>query len=112
MRFAKDWKEFEVIKSGNGEKLERWNNVCLLRPEPQAIWKNEDLSKHPHLNARHERASSGGGSWKVYNKMPEDWTVSWRDLKFLIKPMGFKHTGLFPEQAVNWDLLTVARPPH
>ncbi len=105
MKIAKHWEDFEVVATGNGEKLERWGNVHLLRPEPQAIWKNSDLSKHPKLNAKYLRSQTGGGMWHNYKKMPDEWTISWKELKFLIKPMGFKHTGLFPEQAVNWEIM-------
>ncbi len=105
MKIAKYWEDFEVVATGNGEKLERWGNVHLLRPEPQAIWKNGDLSKHPKLNAKYLRSQTGGGMWQNYKKMPDEWTISWKELKFLIKPMGFKHTGLFPEQAVNWEIM-------
>ncbi len=101
---APDWKDYEVIAAGGGEKLERWGGIYLLRPDPQAIWAAPfDLSKYPKLHARYLRASDGGGKWQVFRNMPEEWTIGWRDCKFLIKPMGFKHTGLFPEQAYNWD---------
>lgn len=101
---APDWKDYEVIAAGGGEKLERWGGIYLLRPDPQAIWAAPfDLSKYPKLHARYLRASDGGGKWQIFRNMPEEWTIGWRDCKFLIKPMGFKHTGLFPEQAYNWD---------
>lgn len=101
---APDWKDYEVIAAGGGEKLERWGGIYLLRPDPQAIWTAPfDLSKYPKLHARYLRASDGGGRWQFFRNMPEEWTIGWRDCKFLIKPMGFKHTGLFPEQAYNWD---------
>ena len=100
---AADWKDYEILGSGGGEKLERWKDVYLLRPDPQAIWKSEfDLAKYPKLNARYNRSDKGGGAWQVFRKMPDEWTVSWNELTFSVKPMGFKHTGLFPEQAVNW----------
>ena len=103
---APDWKDYEVIATGNGEKLERWGEVYLLRPDPQAIWSPPfDLSSYPKLNARYIRYRDGGGKWEFLRPMPNEWTVAWRDCKFLIKPMGFKHTGLFPEQAYNWDLM-------
>ena len=101
---APDWKDYEVIAAGGGEKLERWGGIYLLRPDPQAIWTAPfDLSKYSKLHARYLRASDGGGRWQFFRNMPEEWTIGWRDCKFLIKPMGFKHTGLFPEQATNWD---------
>lgn len=101
---APDWKDYEIIAAGGGEKLERWGDVYLLRPDPQAIWSAPfDLKKHPKLNARYERATDGGGRWIKFKPFPDEWTIGWRDCKFLVKPMGFKHTGLFPEQAYNWD---------
>ncbi len=103
MKTAKNWKDYEVIATGNGEKKERWKDIILVRPDPQVIWKNEVSDKDAH--ARYDRSSSGGGSWKYFKKMPEEWQIEWKDLKFLVKPMGFKHTGLFPEQAVNWQMM-------
>ena len=101
---ADKWQDFEVIATGDGEKLERWGDVYLLRPDPQVIWKPPyDLSRHKSLNARYFRDSEGGGKWKTLKPFKDEWVISYRDLRFLIKPMGFKHTGLFPEQAVNWD---------
>jgi 23S rRNA (cytosine1962-C5)-methyltransferase len=98
------WSDYEIIGSGGGEKLERWADVYLLRPDPQAIWPAAfDFKSYPRLNAYYTRSESGGGGWTYIKKIPDQWTVGWRGLKFLIKPMGFKHTGLFPEQAVNWS---------
>ena len=103
MKFNAEWKDYEIIATGHGEKLERWGNVKLLRPDPQIIWPSSfDLSKEKGLNAHYIRESTGGGHWENLKSFPESWQVSWRNLKFIIKPMGFKHTGLFPEQAVNW----------
>ena len=97
------WKDYEIIAAGGGEKLERWKNVYLLRTDPQAIWEAPfDLAKYPKLNARYARSSDGGGRWEYFRNMPDEWQIGWEDCKFLIKPMGFKHTGLFPEQAENW----------
>ncbi len=102
------WKDYSVIATGGGEKLERWGDVVLLRPDPQTIWDAPfDLKSYKGLSARYVRSSSGGGHWVTLKKFPESWTVSYNDLKFLIQPMGFKHTGLFPEQAVNWDKTSV-----
>lgn len=99
-----DWKDYEVIATGDGEKLERWGNVILLRPDPQVIWHAKTpLNRKVGLNAHYCRSESGGGSWNIIKKFPEEWQISWNGLKFVIKPMGFKHTGLFPEQAVNWE---------
>ena len=104
MRIADKWKDYSIIATGDGMKLERWNDVYLLRPDPQVIWPERiPMSAYKSLNAIYNRSESGGGGWKILKKMPQEWTVSYGDLKFLVKPMGFKHTGLFPEQAVNWD---------
>ena len=104
MKTADGWRDYRVIATGDGYKLEDWKGVLLLRPDPQVIWPSgRDLDGFPGLNAKYVRSETGGGRWNVLKKMPEEWTVSNRDLKFLVKPMGFKHTGLFPEQAVNWD---------
>lgn len=104
MKTADGWRDYRVIATGDGYKLEDWKGVLLLRPDPQVIWPSgRDLDGFPGLNAKYVRSETGGGRWNVLKKMPEEWTVSYRDLKFLVKPMGFKHTGLFPEQAVNWD---------
>ncbi len=98
------WEDYEILGSGGGEKLERWKDVYLLRPDPQAIWSAEfDLKSYKKLNARYIRSSTGGGAWERLRPMPDEWQVKWKELTFLVKPMGFKHTGLFPEQAVNWQ---------
>lgn len=105
MRTADKWKDYELIDCSCGERLERWGNITLVRPDPQVIWKTEKknpLWKNP--DAVYHRSQSGGGSWEIKKKIPDFWTVGYRDLAFNIKTMGFKHTGLFPEQAVNWDL--------
>ena len=115
MRYNNEWKDYVVIKTGNGEKLEKWGDVTLLRPDPQVIWKTtEDLSKYKGLSAHYHRIG-GGGEWEYLKQTPKEWIVSWRDLSFKVKPMGFKHTGLFPEQATNWatmiDLIKKANRP-
>lgn len=105
MRVAQDWKDYELIDCSDGEKLERWGSEVLVRPDPQVIWKSEKnhaLWYKPA--ARYFRSKSGGGQWQVYRHMPSVWQIAYKDLDFNIKTMGFKHTGLFPEQAVNWDL--------
>ncbi len=102
---APDWKDYRILGSGDGLKLELWNDIMLLRPDPQAIWKATVDYKKFDCHARYERDRSGGGRWIVNKPMPDEWKVSWRDMTFIVKPMGFKHTGLFPEQAVNWDRL-------
>lgn len=104
MEIARDWKDYEILDMANGEKLEVWKNVCLIRPDPQIIWQDKtypELWKTAH--ARYHRSNSGGGGWKMEKKIPQNWQVHYKELTFNIKPMGFKHTGLFPEQAVNWD---------
>lgn len=106
MRTA-NWKDFSVITTGDGYKLERWGNIILLRPDPQVIWKSSVvMDGYKNLNAKYIRSETGGGKWKILKSFPEEWNVSYKDLTFKIKPMGFKHTGLFPEQAVNWDIMT------
>lgn len=105
---ANGWTDYEIIASGGGEKLERWGSIYLLRPDPQVIWKAPfNLSEYKGLNARYIRESTGGGKWEYYKKFPECWNISRGKLTFSIKPMGFKHTGLFPEQALNWDKMNV-----
>ncbi len=104
MDVAKDWHDYEIIDMANGEKLERWGDILLVRPDPQIIWKNPLFpEKWKSAHARYQRSSTGGGAWEYKKKIPESWKVHYKDLTFLVKPMGFKHTGLFPEQAVNWD---------
>ena len=110
-----EWKDYEILATGDGLKLERWKDVYLLRPDPQVIWTSKtDMQNYSKLNAKYNRIG-GGGAWQNLKPMPESWTISWRDLKFQIKPMGFKHTGLFPEQAVNWakmiDLIKESKRP-
>ena len=107
MKYATSWKDYSVIATGDGEKLERWGEYYLLRPDPQVIWHGkQDLASYPKLSAHYLRSSSGGGQWKMLKKLPENWLIGWEDFKFIVKPMGFKHTGIFPEQAVNWEEMT------
>ena len=104
MKIAPDWKEYKVIATGDGEKLEKWGNITLLRPDPQVIWHAKTpLADYKGVDAVYERSRTGGGMWKFRRNVPSEFTLSWRDLTFSLKLMGFKHTGLFPEQAVNWD---------
>lgn len=104
MRIAPDWKEYRVIATGDGEKLEKWGDITLLRPDPQVIWHAKTpLASYKGIDAIYERSRTGGGMWKYKRNVPSEFTISWRDLTFSLKLMGFKHTGLFPEQAVNWD---------
>lgn len=107
MRIAEDWQDYKIIATGGGYKLERWKDIVLLRPDPQVIWEAQrDLFAYPGIHAVYRRSEKGGGAWEYRKPMPEEWTVGYKDLKFKIKPMGFKHTGLFPEQAVNWDRMS------
>ena len=102
---APDWNDYRILGTGDGLKLERWKDIVLLRPDPQAIWRSTvDYSEYD-CHARYERDRSGGGKWTVHKKMPAEWQIAWRGYRFAVKPTGFKHTGLFPEQAVNWDKL-------
>ena len=100
-----NWKDYSVIATSDGYKLERWDKVILLRPDPQVIWTGQNLDEYKDLSAKYVRSETGGGKWQYKKSFPEEWTIGYKELKFKIKPMGFKHTGLFPEQAVNWDLM-------
>lgn len=103
MWLADNWKEYEVIDCSEGEKLERWGKYTLLRPDPQVIWNTKKEDKHwKHLNAHYHRSKKGGGEWEFFD-LPKQWDIHYRSLTFHLKPFSFKHTGLFPEQAVNWD---------
>ena len=106
MRYTKDWKDYELLDCSGGERLERWGNVVLIRPDPQVIWNTP--KDHPFwhkADARYIRSKEGGGHWECRRKLPEAWNIGYKDLEFKISPTGFKHTGLFPEQAVNWDMM-------
>ena len=104
MEVANKWQDYEILDMANGEKLERWGNITLIRPDPQIIWKEKTFpEKWKKADARYVRSSTGGGSWTYKNQVPKSWKITYKDLTFNIKPMGFKHTGIFPEQAVNWD---------
>ena len=103
MFVASEWKDYEVLDTGDGEKLERWNDIVLRRPDPQAIWPKQQPELWNKAGAYYHRSTKGGGEWEFFKKLPERWTIRYRDLKFYVRPTGFKHTGLFPEQAVNWD---------
>ena len=106
MNVSSDWKEYEIIDASNGMKYERWGNYYLLRPDPQIIWNNGDLKdKYSNIDAIYFRSNKGGGHWENNNSIPSSWIINYKELKFNIKQMGFKHTGLFPEQAVNWDFM-------
>ena len=106
MRNTIDWKDYELIDCSDGERLERWGDKVLIRPDPQVIWKtpkNNPLWKT--ADACYHRSKTGGGAWEVRTKLPAFWSIGYKDLTFNVKTMGFKHTGIFPEQAVNWDEL-------
>ncbi len=103
MFVADSWRDYEVLDTGDGEKLERWKDIVLRRPDPQAIWPKQDEKIWASADAVYHRSQRGGGEWEFKKKLPDRWTVTYRALKFYVRPTGFKHTGLFPEQAVNWD---------
>lgn len=104
MKIANNWKDYKILDMADGQKLERWGDIILSRPDPQIIWKQKSFPKKwNEINATYHRSKTGGGSWEFNKKMPKQWQVQYKNLTFNIKPMGFKHTGLFPEQAVNWD---------
>ena len=101
---AANWKDYELLDTSAGEKLERWGEVILIRPDPQIIWNTpKQLALWKQAHARYRRSSTGGGAWQILKKVPPVWKISYGDLRFQLKTMGFKHTGVFPEQAVNWD---------
>ena len=103
MRLSENWKDYELLDTSDGERLERWGSHILIRPDPQAIWRTP--REHPDWNraeGRYSRSRTGGGAWDK-GGLPSEWEIDYRDLRFRVKPMNFKHTGLFPEQAVNWD---------
>ena len=99
MFLSKNWTDYQVLDAGGGQKLERWGEITLLRPDPQAVWPMEAAN----ADAAYHRSSSGGGHWEFSRALPESWTIAYGGLSFIVRPTGFKHTGLFPEQAVNWD---------
>ena len=103
MRFSSDWKDYSVITTSDGYKLERWGDITLLRPDPQVIWKTKNDITLADCHAKYIRSNKGGGHWEFNKPIPEKWIINYKDLKFIVKPMNFKHMGLFPEQAVNWD---------
>ena len=104
MEIANKWEEYKILDMADGQKLEKWGEVILSRPDPQIIWKQKTYpEKWKNINATYHRSKTGGGAWEYNKKMPSQWQIKYKELTFNIKPMGFKHTGLFPEQAVNWD---------
>ncbi|MGN0633071.1 MAG: class I SAM-dependent methyltransferase [Oscillospiraceae bacterium] len=106
MRIAKNWTDYKIIDTSGGDKLESWGGKVLVRPDPQIIWKTPHKSDlWEKADGIYHRSNKGGGEWEFKKKLPESWTINYNDLKFVIRPTGFKHTGLFPEQAVNWDFM-------
>ena len=104
MNIANNWNDYKILDMADGQKLEKWGDVILSRPDSQIIWKDKSYpEKWKNINATYHRSKTGGGTWEYNKKMPQQWQIKYKDLTFNIKPMGFKHTGLFPEQAVNWD---------
>ena len=104
MNIANNWNDYKILDMADGQKLEKWGDVILSRPDPQIIWKDKSYpEKWKNINATYHRSKTGGGVWEYKKKMPNQWQIKYKELTFNIKPMGFKHTGLFPEQAVNWD---------
>lgn len=107
IHYNNEWKDYKVIATGDGYKLENFGGVILLRPDPQIIWRpTVDMRNYPGLNAVYERSAEGGGQWTTLKRVPDEFAVNWRNLKFSLKLMGFKHTGIFPEQAYNWARMT------
>ena len=105
MRIADKWQDYKILETSDGEKMESWGGTTLVRPDPQIIWKSEKSKAWNDADAFYHRSEKGGGWWEYKKKLPESWKISYGDLKFIISPTGFKHTGLFPEQAVNWDMM-------
>ena len=105
MRKADNWKDYELIDCSDGERLERWGKYILIRPDPQVLWSTPKTNKlWYNADARYLRSNTGGGRWEIYKSLPDSWGINYGELKFNVKNMGFKHTGIFPEQAVNWDM--------
>lgn len=105
MRISNEWQDYECIDAGNGEKLERWGRIILRRPDPQAMWMVDNNESWNKVDGYYHRTDKGGGYWDFKHKLPDYWTINYRDLVFKVSPTNFKHTGLFPEQATNWDFM-------
>ena len=106
MLLANEWSDYALIDCANGEKLEKWGSFTLVRPDPQIIWpQKQHKAEWEKCDAHYHRSKSGGGSWEYNKKLPGAWQIKYKNLTFNVKPMGFKHTGIFPEQAVNWDFI-------
>jgi len=105
MKVVTDFKDYTILDMANGEKLEQWSDVTLVRPDPQIIWSEKSTNLWDKADAIYSRSNTGGGAWNIKKSVPNSWTINYQDLKFNLKLMGFKHTGLFPEQAYNWNLI-------
>jgi len=105
MKKSNNWVDYKILDAGNGEKLETWNGIVLRRPDPQAIWPIEETENWKNYDGFYHRSNKGGGNWEFNKKLPEYWTVKYNNLTFKVSPTNFKHTGLFPEQAANWDYM-------
>lgn len=105
LKVSNEWKDYECIDAGDGEKLERWGDVLFRRPDPQAMWLVDYNDQWYNIDGFYHRSPSGGGYWEFKKKLPEYWTINYKDLTFKVSPTNFKHTGLFPEQAINWDFM-------
>ena len=105
MKVSNEWKDYKIIDAGSKEKLEIWKDVVLRRPDPSAMWETEIDSKWKDVDGFYHRSNKGGGSWEFKKRLPEFWTIEYHGLKFKVSPTNFKHTGLFPEQASNWDFM-------
>lgn len=103
IKVSKEWKDYQIIDAGNGEKLEKWGNIILRRPDPQAIWESTPGETWNRVDAHYIRSNKGGGYWQYHTKVPEQWHIKYKELTFKVSPTNFKHTGIFPEQAVNWN---------
>ena len=112
MRCADTWQDYELIDATGHNRLERWGKTLLVRPDPQIIWKNEPVSPlWNRVDAVYHRSAKGGGSWEQHRKLPQRWQIGWQGLTLIVSPTGFKHTGVFPEQAVNWAWYQKRSPP-
>lgn len=105
MKLIEDFKEYEILDMTSGQKLERWGDYTLVRPDPQIIWSENNTNLWSNAHAIYERSNTGGGKWTIKKSLPSSWIINYQDLKFNLKLMGFKHTGLFPEQAYNWNII-------
>lgn len=105
MKISNDWIDYKILDAGNKEKLESWNNIILRRPDPQGLWPISYSKKWNNVDGFYHRSNKGGGYWEFKKKLPDSWTIKYKNLKFKVSPTNFKHTGIFPEQATNWDFV-------